>query len=466
MKPTTIWSQVTVERIAAAFLSMRDTESRAESVKGEWTEAKKTRDTREDDLLQALEAADERHGKGAWALDTTDALRKLQKDYTRSRDKFDVKDREKRRLEDQAGKLRTHVLKLVEDAATGDQMDLPMGKPAETDPEAWRQVLVMDLVGELQAEPFKGLGVTTLGDVLEAQKAKSFEQWKKEGDLTKEQLEHLGEAVATYLDRTDRAKLVPPEWKELVQAKVEKPKAPDDASDIPGAGGAGKRSRKGGKGEGAPEGPVEGIGKAMTEKDAAALARYQSTRTHEEVPPLTGPGGKQRLANVQSWPFLRWDVDPIAPGDPKVMIALPSGKLIMHVNDLADYLDTLDAGTPSALMVGLKQAVADAQQGEPSIPPSALAYCLDRMSQLQVHFGASPRYRDTLADIWNAGDKDSVRMLSPLTAALMEREAELSKGDGPEEKPAAEGTPAELTTSAKKKGGKKKPGRRAGAGAR
>jgi hypothetical protein len=446
------WSPVTVERIAAANLMRREIEARAELVKGEWTEAKTAAEDAETALFTALDAAEEKHKKDqGWAKDTTDAVRKLQREHHKKRDHFDLKDREKRSVEDRAKKLVKSVLALVDEAAEGKEKDLWTKEDKDTG-AAWNQIQLVDIMGDLYAEAFGTVGVKSVADALEAEKAGSFAVWVKERNLTKEQLESLAAELATYMDRRGLADRIPEAWRGKVHAKILKPVAPDDASDKPG--GKGKREK-----------PSEDQGQAgafqavaISDKDAQLLRKYQGTRTWDETPAVHGIDGKKKLATPQGWPFVEWDVHPLDGGLTTLEIPLMGAERLLDLSQVSVYLADCEAPTPVAFMSAALEAMnpkrgkgikAQLSLGEGH--DALLAFVLDRMARTALEFAASPRYSDFLAGAWNLGFYDRIRSLSPITAALMEREREIAAAGGPAPAPAAEpGAPANLTVNGRK----------------
>lgn len=187
-----------MERLIAANGSRRETEADAEAIKGEWTEQKKQLQERETGLLDAVDAAESKHGQERWSLETSKAVAGLNDDFRRARDGFEIIDRRKKRTEDQAKKLTERVLQILDEYEQG-QADLFTDKTAPPpDQEAWLGVSLADIVGELIARPFAEFDCITVGDFRQGVEDKAFEAALASGDLKLAYLDYASAKVQEY----------------------------------------------------------------------------------------------------------------------------------------------------------------------------------------------------------------------------------------------------------------------------
>lgn len=236
---TTNLSVVQIERLLAAYSSFRETEQQAEEIKGTWSELKKQLAEREEALLQGIEALREKYGEGERSVPPREqrVIFDLQKDFGRTRDKFNLKDREKRRIEDLAKKLGERVFAILDEAKEGPDL-----YSKDTDNAlAWREIQIADLVESGLSSTFRLHEVHNIGDFLKA--------WTQ-GDLTRLKKEidpklagFVGAKIAAVLRARGLEKEIPKDMRELSASlknvpdvKPEEPPAapaPEPAPDAP-----------------------------------------------------------------------------------------------------------------------------------------------------------------------------------------------------------------------------------------
>lgn len=191
-------SPVQTERLFAANTSRVQTETALDALKGDHTEAKKLRDERQAGLLDALEEVQKAHDDGKVPPDEQRAVFKLQKDYRRALNAFELKDREKRRTEDQAKKLTARVLQIIEEAQEGP--DLFAGKAGPDDKLAWRMVELADLVESQLSAPFRENDVHNVGDFLKAWEQGDLDRLVKGKKLDVQLMRYVGTQVRGFLE--------------------------------------------------------------------------------------------------------------------------------------------------------------------------------------------------------------------------------------------------------------------------
>lgn len=193
-------STVQWERIQAAAISREETEKRVETLKGQFTEAKKLREERQESLFAGMKAAregsDDKKGIDA---ETSKSLFKLEADYERAVNSFELVDREKRRTEDTAKKLTERVLRLLKEARDGPDLYNQADADSKPDPLAWRKVMLSDLVEELVAKPFQEQNIFSVGDFIKAWDQSDLERLVKAKDLPKKAVAYMAAKLVEYL---------------------------------------------------------------------------------------------------------------------------------------------------------------------------------------------------------------------------------------------------------------------------
>ena len=165
---STRWTAVQEQRLKAANASRSDTAAECEDIKGDHTEAKKLAQERKESLLEAISAASDKHGDDRWSKDTCTAIDGLSADFTRADEQFEIIDRRKRRTNDQLKKLEQRVFDILDEIEEGPDLYASTAQPA--DPEAWKHVLLADIVGDMIAAPFAEDGIVTIADAIERRK--------------------------------------------------------------------------------------------------------------------------------------------------------------------------------------------------------------------------------------------------------------------------------------------------------
>jgi len=214
-------SPLQIERLRAGNISWQNAVQSAEEVKEKWSTARETRDERKLTLTEALEEDDADDHRVAG----------LASDFASAERKFVSLDRDKRSREDHARKMEAHFVKIAQDLASGEADDLYAQDLDASD--TWRAVLLADVISDIQAIPFVRLGVNTIGDLLDREKAGELKKLAKAGDLTRQQIEFSLQSAAKWMSQTGRGRSIPASIRDLIDktgrpvpepVKVEVPK--------------------------------------------------------------------------------------------------------------------------------------------------------------------------------------------------------------------------------------------------
>lgn len=219
-------SPVQTERLFAAHASLCQTLTALEELKGEHTEAKKNREEREQALLVAIGAAREKHPDGEVPKDEQKSIFKIQQDYIRASNSWNLKDREKRRLDDLSKKLTERVLNMVKEAREGPDLFGAAAGGSEEDKLAWRKVELADLVDSLMAGPLKESELFTIGDFLTAWAQRDTERLVKEKKLDAHLVDFVAVKVVHFLKSKKLESEIPGS---MVKASANVGKIGDDA---------------------------------------------------------------------------------------------------------------------------------------------------------------------------------------------------------------------------------------------
>ena len=188
-------SDQTWNELTAANEGRIDAEKALPEVKAKWTTAKDAKEGATQALLEGFDAAKAARKDNGYDSETADRLDALDDDFRKTSEEFDLIDRRKRRLEDQAKKLRLAVIDLWT-KASDEQLVEQAAKP---DPDAWRKVALVLLVGELVAAPFGELKIATVGDYLKLRKG--LEAKVTSGVFNAANVAHMDGVVKGFMSR-------------------------------------------------------------------------------------------------------------------------------------------------------------------------------------------------------------------------------------------------------------------------
>lgn len=203
------------ERIVAIDVSRLATKTDLDNVNADHSTAKQTARERSEALMEAIAAAREQGPKckpSAW-----DSILTLDADYRRAEAKFEVLDREKRRLQDAERKATERLLALIKDTREGPDLFTKKGKDAGDD-EGWKGVLIADLVGEAIGGALAAVRISTVGELID--------DWTgilslvKDKKLPKDIAMYAGGKVRAYLE--SRALKVPKALQDVQAPKIGK----------------------------------------------------------------------------------------------------------------------------------------------------------------------------------------------------------------------------------------------------
>lgn len=194
-------SPLQIERLRGCRFSWKEAQERAEEKKESWLTAKGTRDERRETLATACD--DEKVPEKKIAS--------LAHDLTRAERKFDQLDREKRQVEDLSKKLGTKFVEIAEGIADGKADDL-YAATVDTG-EAWKGLLIADLVGDLQAMELGKNSIRTVGDLIEREDG--VLTLIKSGEIDKKRTHFIMQTVALNMAANGRNREVPTFMKKL-----------------------------------------------------------------------------------------------------------------------------------------------------------------------------------------------------------------------------------------------------------
>lgn len=408
-------------RICASDISREQTMSQAETTKAEWEEQKKQRKERETALLAAITEAREKNAGKTLDQRDWDSICGLEKDFQKSIEQYELIDRNKRRLDDQVRKLTEAELTLVHDARISEDLFNPRDI---TNDIAWKGIQLADLVGEMYSEHFTKVGIRTVGELVQADKDDKIPGHIAQGDFTREQVEFVTGTTYLVLEAMKCAGMLPKTWQADSTVLPEVPKKskaePDEStSDSNGAEGGAKPD----DGD-TDEADSDTEAKELTESDAIAISKYRgarATKSHEDP---------------AKWVSGRFDEKPFAdPSLNPLKLKADGGFYIDLFEDLHSYAKSNDVENPAAL---LKRIIVNYAARRPlfdSLDAKVGTFILDWTCRLQMLEPST-----TVASfLMFASDGDTIaaiRKVSPLCAALAEREREvMGKGDGTESAP-------------------------------
>lgn len=161
-------SPVTMERLAAADVALEAAQTKLEETKDAKAQAKQTLVDREASFVQAVrEARESRHDHEGLDEEQSEKIFRLDDDRQRAREIYETKDREHRRQSDLVKEITENMGAIVRAARKGETLFDQKGKKGG-DPEAWKGVLLADLVGQIIASEFANHGILTVSDALAA----------------------------------------------------------------------------------------------------------------------------------------------------------------------------------------------------------------------------------------------------------------------------------------------------------
>jgi len=193
---------------------------------------------------------------------------------------------------------------------------------------------------------------------------------------------------------------------------------------------------------------------AMTDADAQRLSEYTGPSDHEPV-----------------WTSRAWNEAPVADPDAQPLKLEIRGKYVDRWDDVQAMAHTDDIDTPTALFVLIARAVKAKQALDNFINLRLAAFLLDRVCRVHLQY-PSPVVRDGLLIVGKSGLIDTIRRISPLAAAVYERERDIAgKGDGTATAPdgpqgGSSGRARKRDEAANRKEGKKSAKKKAGKSAK
>lgn len=196
-------------RIAATNQARLNAQVDLDEIKADHSTTKQTMREREEALLEAIAAARDAKSKNPLA-----AILELEADYRRAVNKFEVTDREKRRLEDAVRKATERTLALIEEAVKGPDLFEGTAKPAD----AYKSVLVGDICTEVIGKAAADVDIRTVGDVID--KWADLQSAVKRKDLPANVANYIGVQVAAFL--TSQGVKVPKALADLKPVKLQK----------------------------------------------------------------------------------------------------------------------------------------------------------------------------------------------------------------------------------------------------
>lgn len=205
--PPNIISPLQLERLRAARGSWKEALSTADEKKQDWLTARQTRDDRREGLAKACDENEAKTVNDVTPAHTDEALARMAKDYSRAEHKFVEKDRAKRSVEDLAKKMEAKFIEIAERIAESKEEDMFSVK-VDTG-AAWRDVLIADIVGDLQATQFVKNNVRTVGDMLEDDN--NVRGLMKSGDIEKKAGQFVCQSVAISVKTKGFASALP-DW--------------------------------------------------------------------------------------------------------------------------------------------------------------------------------------------------------------------------------------------------------------
>jgi hypothetical protein len=218
-QPLTV-SATQMERLRSTLAAMTAAETAAAEAAEAQGLAKSDRDSKQDSFRQAVDGIE-----GEEATDDEEhRIAGLSVDLRRSEQRFTEADREKRSRADHEKKLKDRFLKVAMEIAEG-QPDLYSKDIATSD--AWKGVLLADIVGDLHAAQFVKAGLHTIGDVCEGYKR--ITDLVKSGDITQQGMDFVCQQVAEAMVTRMYGKHLPAEMRKLAgkerkaMPKAEKP---------------------------------------------------------------------------------------------------------------------------------------------------------------------------------------------------------------------------------------------------
>jgi len=157
---------------------------------------------------------------------------------------------------------------------------------------------------------------------------------------------------------------------------------------------------------------------AMTDADAKLLAEHAGPSDHEPA-----------------WTSSKWNESPMADPEAQPLKLEIRGKYVDRWDDVQAMAKTDDIDTPTALFVLIARAVKAKQALDNFINLRLAAFLLDRVCRVHLQY-PSIVVRDGLLIVGKSALIDTIRRISPLAAAVYERERDIAgKGDGTETAP-------------------------------
>lgn len=195
-------SSVQWQRIQAADISREQAELKLTEVAGNWKDAQKTLSERREALFEGMKAAREGLVEGVLDMKTTNSIFGLEGDYEKSLTAWELLDREKRKQADLAKKLTERVLNLVKEGRESPDLytEAEAKKRGPEAADAWRRVLLDDVLEVGYAAPFRENGIMAIGDFLDVHGADRLGEFTTKLKINKQAVAYAHARLAAVLE--------------------------------------------------------------------------------------------------------------------------------------------------------------------------------------------------------------------------------------------------------------------------
>lgn len=185
--------------LSAATVSRLNTLERLANVEADWTTAKEDKASKEESFLEAV-AEMEEHNKDELPAKEWKRLQGLTDDRTRAIERYELVDREKRKLIKLRDDQTESLCDLCAEHCGSGQKDLDFDGDKDESGPLWKAVQLVNLVGPMMVPHYSKLGLATIDEAKTAMESGRIRELVAKDELEKDVAEFLRVTVASYLD--------------------------------------------------------------------------------------------------------------------------------------------------------------------------------------------------------------------------------------------------------------------------
>ncbi len=185
--------------LSAATVSRLNTLERLANVEADWTTAKEDKAGKEQTFLEAV-AEMEEHNKDELPAKEWKRLQGLTDDRTRAIERYELVDRDKRKLIKLRDDQTESLCDLCAEHCGSGQKSLDFDGAKDESGPLWKIVPVVRLVGPMMLPHYSKLGIATVDEAKTAMESGRIRELVAKEELEKDVAEFLRVQVASYLD--------------------------------------------------------------------------------------------------------------------------------------------------------------------------------------------------------------------------------------------------------------------------